>query len=175
MQRFNQRQTAQLGSLIPPRLSHEKGEALSPAQRGTQWNHDNDPGTPSSPQLDDTDVLGGVYVISVAARILSVHPQTLRKYERLGLVTPTRSIGMLRLYSAEDVVRVRLIKYMVDSLGMNLAGVEFALSLVNRIMDLRKRIQTMSETEALNQIVVQELEEMLGELGSMSPDNLPRV
>lgn len=82
---------------------------------------------------------------------------------------------MLRLYSAEDVVRVRLIKYMVDSLGMNLAGVEFALALVNRIMDLRKRIQTMSQAEALNQIVVQELEEMLTELGGIFPDNLPRV
>lgn len=82
---------------------------------------------------------------------------------------------MLRLYSAEDVVRVRLIKYMVDSLGMNLAGVVFALALVNRIMDLRKRIQAMSQAEALNQIVVQELEEMLRELGSIFPDNLPRV
>ncbi|MDA0988473.1 MAG: MerR family transcriptional regulator [Chloroflexi bacterium] len=176
MQRFNQRHTAHRGPLIPPRLSHEKGGTLSPAQRkGAQGNSGTDPGTPSSPQPDDTDVRGGVYVISVAARILSVHPQTLRKYERLGLVTPTRSIGMLRLYSAEDVVRVRLIKYMVDSLGMNLAGVVFALALVNRIMDLRKRIQAMSQAEALNQIVVQELEEMLRELGSIFPDNLPRV
>ena len=114
-------------------------------------------------------------MISVAARILNMHPQTLRKYERLGLVTPTRSMGMLRLYSAEDVVRVRLIKYMVDNLGMNLAGVEFALAFVNRIMDLRERIQALSHAETLNQIVAQELEEALRELGAIFPDNPTRV
>jgi MerR family transcriptional regulator/heat shock protein HspR len=162
--------------MIPPNLSHEKGGALAPAQRKrSHGNLYDNPGMPSSPPPGATEIRGGVYVISVAARILNMHPQTLRKYERLGLVTPTRSMGMLRLYSAEDVVRVRLIKYMVDSLGMNLAGVEFALALVNRIMDLRKRIQTISKAEALNQIVVQELEEMLGELGGIFPDNLSRV
>ena len=118
---------------------------------------------------------GGVYVISVAARILNMHPQTLRKYERLGLVTPTRSIGMLRLYSAEDVFRIRLIKYMVDNLGMNLAGVDFALSLVNRIMALRDRVQAMSQTESLSHTLERELEEMLKGLDGVFPDNLPRV
>tara|TARA_B100001013_G_C24479036_1_gene390492 strand:- start:6 stop:449 length:444 start_codon:yes stop_codon:yes gene_type:complete len=119
---------------------------------------------------DMTEAKGGVYVISVAARILDMHPQTLRKYERLGLVTPTRSVGMLRLYSVEDVVRVRLIKYMVDILGMNLAGVEFALGLVNRIMDLRERIQSMYQAETLSQILVQEFENMLTEFGAIFPD-----
>jgi MerR family transcriptional regulator/heat shock protein HspR len=104
-----------------------------------------------------------------------MHPQTLRKYERLGLVSPTRSMGMLRLYSTEDVVRVRLIKYMVDNLGMNLAGVEFALTFLNRIMDLRERIQAMSQAEALNRFVVLELEEMLRELGGIFPDKPQRV
>jgi MerR family transcriptional regulator/heat shock protein HspR len=104
-----------------------------------------------------------------------MHPQTLRKYERLGLVTPSRSVGLLRLYSTEDVVRVQLIKYMVENLGMNLAGVEFALSLVNRIIDLRERIQAMSQAEALNQFVVQELGQVLMELGAIFPNNPARV
>ena len=121
------------------------------------------------------DPRGGVYVISVASRILNVHPQTLRKYERLGLVTPTRSIGMLRLYSAEDVLRVRLIRYMVNNLGMNLAGVEFALSLVNRIIDLRQRVQAMSRHEAPDRFIERELDEILRELGAVFPDSLPRV
>lgn len=121
------------------------------------------------------DVSGGVYVISVAARLLNIHPQTLRKYERLGLVTPTRSVGLLRLYSTEDVVRVQLIKYMVDNLGMNLAGVEFALALVDRIIDLRERVQAMSKAEALNRFMVQELEQVLMESGAIFPNNSTRV
>ena len=55
----------------------------------------------------------GIYVISVAARLLQMHPQTLRKYERAGLVRPSRTVGMLRLYSEEDIVRLRLIKHLV--------------------------------------------------------------
>jgi MerR family transcriptional regulator/heat shock protein HspR len=120
-------------------------------------------------------MLGGVYVISVAARILNMHPQTLRKYERLGLVTPTRSVGLLRLYSAEDVVRIQLIKYMVDNLGMNLAGVEFALALVNRIIELREKVQSMSQAKAVNQFVLQELEQVLIEMGAIFPNNPTKV
>jgi hypothetical protein len=64
---------------------------------------------------------------------------------------------------------------MVENLGMNLAGVEFALSLVNRIIDLRERIQAMSQAEALNQFVVQELGQVLMELGAVFPNNPARV
>ena len=160
---------------MPPILGHEESVPMvaSPRKgpRGTQGGN---PVAPSA-QPGATEVRGGVYVISVAARILEMHPQTLRKYERLGLVTPTRSMGMLRLYSAEDVVRVRVIKYMVENLGMNLAGVEFALTFLNRVLDLRERIHAMSQAEALGQFVVQELEEMLRELGGIFPDNPPRV
>ena len=60
----------------------------------------------------------GLYVISVAARLLEMHPQTLRKYERSGLVRPSRTVGMLRLYSEEDIVRLRLIKHLVGDLGL---------------------------------------------------------
>ena len=137
-----------------------------------------EPSRPASPQAaapEPVDTLGGVYFISVASRILKVHPQTLRKYERLGLVKPTRSIGMLRLYSAEDVLRVRLIRYMVDSLGMNLAGVEFALSLVNRIIGLRQRVQSISREDATAAYLERELDEILRELGAVFPNDFPRV
>ena len=58
--------------------------------------------------------LRGVYIISVAARLLAMHPQTLRKYERLGLVRPSRTIGMLRLYSQEDIEKLRLIRHLEE-------------------------------------------------------------
>jgi len=176
MQRFNQRRTAHRGHIIPPKLSNEEEGALATTQRErSQGRPYSNPETRSSPQSGAMDVSGGVYVISVAARLLNIHPQTLRKYERLGLVTPTRSVGLLRLYSTEDVVRVQLIKYMVDNLGMNLAGVEFALALVDRIIDLRERVQAMSKAEALNRFMVQELEQVLMESGAIFPNNSTRV
>ena len=69
----------------------------------------------------------GLYIISVAARLLSMHPQTLRKYERAGFLSPSRTVGMLRLYSAEDLARLQLIKHFVEDMNLNLAGVEMGL------------------------------------------------
>ena len=80
----------------------------------------------------------GVYVISVASKMLSMHPQTLRKYERVGLVRPSRTDGMLRLYSQEDIARLKLIKYLVDDLGLNLAGVRLILNIFNDLLDVKK-------------------------------------
>ena len=76
-----------------------------------------------------------MYIISVAARILQMHPQTLRKYERVGLVRPSRTIGMLRLYSEHDIAKLRMIKHLVDELRLNLAGVEMALAVFDRLTD----------------------------------------
>jgi len=80
----------------------------------------------------------GVYVISVASKMLSMHPQTLRKYERVGLVRPSRTDGMLRLYSQDDIARLKLIKYLVDDLGLNLAGVRLILTIFNDLLDIKK-------------------------------------
>ena len=80
----------------------------------------------------------GVYVISVASKMLSMHPQTLRKYERVGLVSPSRTDGMLRLYSQDDIARLKLIKYLVDDLGLNLAGVRLILNIFNDLLDVKK-------------------------------------
>ena len=81
-----------------------------------------------------------LFVISVAARLLEMHPQTLRKYEREGLIAPSRTTGNLRLYSDRDIERLRQVKYLVDERGLNLAGVQLALELTGRLRDLRARL-----------------------------------
>ena len=74
--------------------------------------------------------------ISVAARMLDMHPQTLRKYERLGLVRPARTIGSMRLYSTEEITRLRLIKELVEDAGVNLAGVQRLLAVAEGLQRL---------------------------------------
>jgi MerR family transcriptional regulator, heat shock protein HspR len=78
------------------------------------------------------------YFISGAARLLGMHPQTLRKYERLGLVQPTRTVGSMRVYSGEQLDRLRLIKHLVDGLGVNLAGVQRLVSVAESVERMRK-------------------------------------
>ncbi|HVC20886.1 MAG TPA: MerR family transcriptional regulator [Vicinamibacterales bacterium] len=78
-----------------------------------------------------------LYFISMAARLLGMHPQTLRKYERLGLIRPTRTIGSMRLYSQDELARLRVIKSLVDEGGINLAGVQRLLSIADAVRDLR--------------------------------------
>lgn len=102
----------------------------------------------------------GVYVISVAARILDMHPQTLRKYERMGLVRPSRTDGMLRLYSERDIARLRLIKHLVDSLRLNLAGVQLALELFNHMLEMQASMNRL-EGQALRSSLEENLREML--------------
>lgn len=78
-----------------------------------------------------------VIFISMAARELGMHPQTLRKYERLGLVRPSRTIGSMRLYSSAQIERLRVIKRLVDELGINLAGVQQLLSVADVVERMR--------------------------------------
>src|SRR6058998_4347538 len=86
-----------------------------------------------------------LYFISVAARMLGMHPQTLRKYERLGLVQPSRTIGSMRLYSRDELERLRVIKRLVDDGGINLAGVQRLLS----IAEIVQRIRPLMRDESL--------------------------
>jgi len=86
-----------------------------------------------------------LFFISMAARRLGMHPQTLRKYERLGLIHPSRTIGSIRLYSRQEIERLRLIKHLVDELGINLAGVQRLLS----IAEVVERIRPLTREEAL--------------------------
>ena len=77
-----------------------------------------------------------MYLISVAADLLDMHPQTLRKYERLGLVRPLRTLGSMRVYTREELDRLRLIKTLVDEAGINLAGVQRLLSIADVVQRL---------------------------------------
>ncbi len=84
-----------------------------------------------------------LYVISVAARMIGVHAQTLRYYERAGLIAPSRSEGNRRYYSEHDLERLRRIKTLMDDMGMNLAGAEVVLRLTDRISELEHQIQRL--------------------------------
>lgn len=79
-----------------------------------------------------------LFVISVAARLLKMHPQTLRKYEREGLIAPSRTQGNLRLYSDRDIEQLRQVKYLVEDRGLNLAGVQLVLELTRRLREMRR-------------------------------------
>src|SRR5262249_45373985 len=100
------------------------------------------------------------YVISVAARLLDVHPQTLRSYERLGLVSPSRSKGQIRLYSASDIEQLRRIQRLVNDLGVNLAGVEVILRLQQRLDEMDRQAE---ETRVKLEAEIRELRRRLAE------------
>lgn len=81
------------------------------------------------------------YVISVVARILGVHAQTLRYYEKVGLIEPSRSRGRVRLYSNRDIERLRQVRTLMNDLGVNLAGVEVILRLSERIAAMERQLE----------------------------------
>jgi MerR family transcriptional regulator, heat shock protein HspR len=88
-----------------------------------------------------------LYVISVASRLLKLHPQTLRKYERVGFVAPSRTTGNLRLYSSEDIDRLRQIKRLVDDRGVNLSGVEMALEVTRQVRSLQDELRARNRPD----------------------------
>lgn len=85
------------------------------------------------------------YVISVAARMVGVPTYTLRYYERVGIIEPTRSPGNIRLYSDEDVALLRRVRMLMDDLGVNLAGVSIILRMSQRIVELQSRLEEYDE------------------------------
>jgi MerR family transcriptional regulator, heat shock protein HspR len=101
----------------------------------------------------------GVYMISVAAELAGMHPQTLRIYEARGLISPKRSAGKTRLYSQEDVDRLRRIQELTSELGMNLAGVEKVFELEEELEKMRSRMARLqAKTDELEQEMADELE-----------------
>jgi MerR family transcriptional regulator/heat shock protein HspR len=104
-----------------------------------------------------------LYFISVAARMLGMHPQTLRKYERLGLVQPSRTVGSMRLYSREELERLKAIKRLVDDAGINLAGVQRLLS----VAEVLQRIRPLMRDEPLSARDARRLSQELDELRRM--------
>jgi MerR family transcriptional regulator, heat shock protein HspR len=85
----------------------------------------------------------GRYMISVAAELVGMHPQTLRMYEQKGLVRPSRTAGNTRLYSETDLERLRLIQQLTTELGLNLAGVEMVLRLEDQLRKMQHRMDRM--------------------------------
>ena len=106
-----------------------------------------------------------LYVISVAARLLDMHAQTLRKYEREEFIKPSRTQGRLRLYSAEDIERLRQINHLVEFGGLNLAGVRLALEMSRRLNTLREGVREAESQEAATAFVEQQIHELLRALG----------
>jgi MerR family transcriptional regulator, heat shock protein HspR len=98
----------------------------------------------------------GVYMISVAAELAGMHPQTLRIYETRGLITPKRSPKNTRLYSQDDVERLRRIQELTSELGMNLAGVERVFELEEEIDRMRRRIRTIERQAERVQLELRE-------------------
>ncbi|TCC43140.1 heat shock protein transcriptional repressor HspR [Kribbella sindirgiensis] len=89
-----------------------------------------------------------IYVISVAAQLAGMHPQTLRQYDRLGLVVPSRASGRGRRYSAYDVARLRYVQHLSQEEGVNLSGIRHILALQSEVEDLRKRVnQLLAEVQ----------------------------
>lgn len=110
-----------------------------------------------------------LFVISVAARLVEMHPQTLRKYEREGLIAPSRTSGNLRLYSDQDIERLRQVKYLVEERSMNLAGVQMALDLTRELLALRERLDI---NDSQTRVMHQELSKMLVMLGHIDQESI---
>jgi MerR family transcriptional regulator/heat shock protein HspR len=109
----------------------------------------------------EVDPRRGVYMISVAAELAGMHPQTLRIYESRGLIEPKRSPKNTRLYSQEDVERLRRIQELTSEMGMNLAGVEKVFELEEELERMRKRMRSLEkQAERLEQEMAAELDKV---------------
>src|SRR5579885_196094 len=113
--------------------------------------------------MDPRDAL---FIISVASRLVEMHPRTLRKYERCGLLEPCRMSGRLRLYSPQDIARLRQIKTLVEDRGINLSGVEMALALADKVRHLRRLADVQTNDDELRAQVRALADEMLGLLSA---------
>ena len=88
-----------------------------------------------------TDRNKPLYMIGVVAEMLKLHPQTLRMYEKKGLIRPSRSVGKTRMYSAEDVEEIARVTRLARDLGVNLAGIEIILKMRRRMLDMQAQIE----------------------------------
>jgi len=113
------------------------------------------------------------FTISVAAEIVQVHQQTLRHYERLGLVEPLRGKGEIRYYSPEDIERVQQIRRLVEELGVNLAGVEVILNMREEMARLRRDFHsTVQHLQQEHDTEVRRLKEIIKRMqGAASPES----
>jgi len=132
---------------------------------------------PAGPEAADIDARAAIvgqrrdtrefYLISMAAQLLDLHPQTLRKYERLGLVSPQRTLGSMRVYTRDELDRLRLIKSLVDEAGVNLAGVQRLLSVAEVAQRLRPLVRGEGRrgSSAARRRLSEEIDELFRILG----------
>jgi len=102
------------------------------------------------------------YVISVAAKMVGIEAHALRYYERLGLVQPERSSGNIRLYSEDDIDRLHYIKALMSDCGVNLAGVEVALRLMQRMKGMQQQLEEMERR--INGVTEAEIEDIIEDM-----------
>ncbi len=116
------------------------------------------------------------YTISVAAELVSVHQQTLRHYERLGLIEPARGKGDIRYYSPEDIDRIQQIRRLVNELGVNLAGVEVVLHMRDHIEQLqRESEEAMRRMRAEHEAEIRRLKDIITRLQAGHPTSAART
>jgi MerR family transcriptional regulator/heat shock protein HspR len=113
------------------------------------------------------DVTAALYVISVAARLVELHPTTLRKYERVGFLEPSRTPGRTRLYSHADIRRLRQIKRLVEEREINLAGVQMALDLTALLREITSQIDHASDVDSLRRGLQAPMREAFATLGAL--------
>ena len=134
-----------LGSL----LSHPYRHTDIPSRRKASKNTANVQESSLNRSVDEnagsSGPVTGLYIISVAARLTEMHPQTLRKYERVGLLSPSRTGGSLRLYSEKDLARLRLIRILTEKFDLNLAGVRLVMELVSHLHHVLENLESTTE------------------------------
>ncbi len=118
----------------------------------------------------DMGQTNGVYIMRVASMLTGMHPQTLRKYERAGLLEPSRC-KKLRMYSDEDIARLRTIKHLVDDIGLNLAGVRIALKVQDTILKTRQQLASADLSANRRKQLLKSLDESLVALGTVLGHN----
>lgn len=106
-----------------------------------------------------------LYFISMAARLLDMHPQTLRKYDRLGLVQPSRTIGSVRVYTREELDRLKLIKHLVEDEGVNLAGVQRLLTIAESVQRIRPLVNGQTAPRTSRRRIAEEIDRIGGLVG----------
>ena len=145
---LRQRSNVDEGTKVPSRPLPGRPEHTSliesPEKTNAKSSEPPEPGNNPGQEMDPSPGIEGVYIISVAARILDMHPQTLRKYERIGLVRPSRTVGSMRIYSQREIARLRMIKRLAGDLGINLAGVQQLLSIAEIIEKVRPLVANES-------------------------------
>lgn len=136
-------------TLLSTLLAHPYRQRDIPSRRKASKDVDDVQESSPNRSIDDNAAssgpVTGLYIISVAARLTEMHPQTLRKYERVGLLSPSRTGGSLRLYSENDLARLRLIRILTEKFDLNLAGVRLVMELVSHLHHVLDNLESTTE------------------------------